>query len=111
MFFPYLIVGLLLLLGIYTIISQKNLIKIVIGINIMESALVLLLVIIAYKPGGTAPILSQPYELLVDPIPHALALTAIVIGASTTALMLALVIKLNKRYNTLNVEEIRDLRG
>ncbi|ERJ11393.1 NADH dehydrogenase I subunit K protein [Haloplasma contractile SSD-17B] len=108
---PYFAVIVLFCLGIYTIIIKKNLIKIVIGFTIIESSLILLLILISYKPGGTAPILNRDYNLVVDPIPQALALTAIVIGGSITAVMLSLVMKINKRYGTLNVDEIRKLRG
>lgn len=108
---PYVVVITLFCLGIYTIITQKNLIKIVIGLTIVESSLILLLILISYKPGGTAPILDKGYELVVDPIPQALALTAIVIGGSVTAVMLTLVIKIHKRYGTLNVDDIRKLKG
>lgn len=108
---PYVVVMILFCLGIYTIVTQKNLIKIVIGLTIVESSLILLLILISYKPGGTAPILDKGYELVVDPIPQALALTAIVIGGSVTAVMLTLVIKIHKRYGTLNVDEIRKLKG
>ena len=108
---PYVVVIILFCLGIYTIIMNKNLIKIVVGVNIVESSLILLLILISFKLGGTAPILDRKYELVVDPIPQALALTAIVIGGSLIAVMLALVIKIYKRYGTLNVDEIRKLRG
>ena len=111
MLFAYLIIVILIVLGLYTILFKKNLIKIIIGINIIESALILLLLTIGFKPDGAAPIMDNTFEVVVDPIPQALALTAIVIGASTTALMLGLVIKLYKRYNTLNITEIRNLRG
>lgn len=108
---PYVAVIILFCLGIYTIIMKKNLIKIIIGFTIVESSLILLLILTSYKPGGTAPILDKGYEIVVDPIPQALALTAIVIGGSVTAVMLALVMKIHKRYGTLNVDEIRKLRG
>lgn len=107
----YFAVMILFCLGWYTILSYKNLIKIIIGINIIEASLILLLVTIGYKPQGTAPIINSNYEIIVDPIPQALALTAIVIGASITALMLFLTVKLNKKYNTLDVREIRRLKG
>lgn len=107
----YIVVIILFCLGIYTIIMKKNLIKIVIGFTIVESSLILLLILISYKPGGTAPILDRSYEIIVDPIPQALSLTAIVIGGSVTAVMLVLVIKIYKRYGTLNIDEIRKLRG
>ncbi|WP_227938302.1 sodium:proton antiporter [Alkalihalobacillus deserti] len=108
---PFVLVIILFCLGMYTIITQINLIKIVIGVAIVESSLILLLILVSYKPGGTAPILDREYEIVVDPIPQALALTSIVIGGSVTAVMLALVIKIYKRYGTLNVDEIRKLRG
>ncbi|QOR67997.1 cation:proton antiporter subunit C [Cytobacillus suaedae] len=108
---PYIVVIILFCLGMYTILTQKNLIKMVIGFTISESSLILLLILVSYKPGGTSPILDKAYEIVVDPIPQALALTSIVIGGSVTAVMLALVIKLYKRYGTLNIDEIRKLRG
>lgn len=108
---PHVVIITLFCLGLYAIITQKNLIKIVIGFTIVESSLILLLILISYKPGGTAPILDKRYEIVVDPIPQSLALTAIVIGGSVTAVMLTLVIKLHKRYGTLNINEIRKLRG
>lgn len=108
---PYVVVIILSCLGIYTIITEKNLMKMAIGFTIVESSLILLLMLVSNKQGGTAPILDKQYEIVVDPIPQALALTTIVIGGSVTAVMLALVIKLYKRYGTLNVDEIRKLRG
>ena len=105
------VIAVLFVLGIYTILHRKNLIKIIMGINIMEASLILFLVQLGYKPQGTAPILDQEYEVIVDPLPQALALTAIVIGASTTAVMLFLAIKLYKEYGTLDISEIRRLRG
>lgn len=108
---PYVVVIILICLGIYTIITKKNLIKIVIGFTIVEASLILLLILVSYKPGGTAPILDRQYEIVVDPIPQALALTTIVIGGSVTAVMLALVIKIHNRYGTLNIDEVRKLRG
>ncbi|WP_456272627.1 sodium:proton antiporter [Bacillus sp. AK031] len=108
---PYAVVAILFSLGLYTIITEKHLIKMVIGFTIVESSLILLLMLISYKPDGTAPIMDKQYELVVDPIPQALALTAIVIGGSVIAVMLALVIKIYKRFGTLNIDEVRKLRG
>lgn len=109
--FAYVAVTILFCLGIYTIITEKNLIKMAIGFTILESSLILLLMLVSYVPGGTAPILDKPYEIVVDPIPQALALTTIVIGGSVTAVMLALIIKIHKKYGTLNIDEVRKLRG
>ena len=111
MYYAYVVVSMLIGMAFYIVLTEKNLIKVIAGINIFESALVLLLVLISYRDYGTAPILDQSYEVVVDPIPQALALTAIVIGASTTALMLALTIKLYKKYGTVDIDEINRLRG
>lgn len=98
-------------MGIYTVLTQSNMIKIVVGISIVESSIILLLGAMAYVPEGAAPVLDRSYELVADPLPQALGLTAIVINASTTAIMLALIIKLYNRYDTLNIHKIRRLRG
>lgn len=107
----YVVVIILFCLGIFTIITNKNIIKIILGFTIVESSLILLLILISYKPGGTAPILDKDYEIVVDPIPQALALTTIVIGGSVTAVMLAIVVEIYKRYGTLNIDAIRKLKG
>ncbi len=104
-------IAILISMGIYAVLTQKNMIRIIIGISIVESAIILLLGAISYIPDGVAPILDQPYDTVVDPLPQALGLTAVVINASTTAIMLALVIKLYNRYQTLDIHEIRKLRG
>ncbi|MYL58378.1 cation:proton antiporter [Virgibacillus halodenitrificans] len=108
---PFITVIILFCLGVYTIITSNNLIKMVIGFTIAESSLILLLIIVGYKPGGAAPVLDKSYEIVVDPIPQALALTTIVIGGSVTAVMLALVIKIYKRFGTLNIDDVRKLKG
>ena len=105
----------LIALGFYTIITKYNLIKTVIGLSICDYGVNLLIISIGYNPGGTAPIFT-PGELtaasyFVDPIPQALTLTSIVIGACVTAMSLALVIKLHESYGTLDTREIRRLRG
>ena len=102
---------LLICMGLYTVLTQTNMIKIIIGISIVESSIILLLGAMAYFPDAAAPVLDQPFELVADPLPQALGLTAIVINASTTAIMLALVIELHNRYDTLNIHEIKRLRG
>ncbi|MFO7819535.1 MAG: cation:proton antiporter subunit C [Halanaerobacter sp.] len=107
----YFVITILFVLGLYTVINCKNLIKIIMGINIIESSLIFLLICVGYRPNGTAPILTKDYEVIVDPIPQALALTAIVIGASTTAVMLFLAVKLYKEHGTLDISKIRRLKG
>ncbi len=103
----------LVLIGLYAVLVKKNVLKMLIGLSIMESGVNLLLVSVGYISGRSAPILSEGIgpKQAVDPIPQALVLTAIVIGVATTALALSAAIILYEKYGTLNVEEIRRLRG
>ncbi|WP_297536288.1 NADH-quinone oxidoreductase subunit K [Thermococcus sp.] len=103
----------LVLIGLYGVLVKKNVLKMLIGLSIMETGVNLLLISIGYIYGRSAPILSEGIgpNQAVDPIPQALVLTAIVIGVATTAMALSVAIILYQRYGTLNVEEIRRLRG
>ena len=105
----------LIVLGFYTIVTKYNLVKTVVGMSIMDYGVNLLIISIGFNPGGTAPIFTQgeltAASYFVDPIPQALTLTSIVIGACVTAMSLALVIKLKEMYGTLDTREIRRLRG
>ncbi len=96
--------------GLYTIISKRNLFKTVMGLSLMESAVFLLIVTSGYIPGGVPPLLGKS-GASVNPLPHAFTLTAIVIGASDVALALALVIKIHRLYGTVDLDKIRGLRG
>ncbi|GAB6102139.1 NADH-quinone oxidoreductase subunit K [Thermococcus atlanticus] len=103
----------LILIGLYAVLVKRNLLKILVGLSIMETGVNLLLISIGYIAGRSAPILSEGIgpNKAVDPIPQALVLTAIVIGVATTALALTVAINLYETYKTLNVEELRRLRG
>lgn len=109
----FLLCLLLFCVGLYGIVAKRNLIKIIVGVIIAESAVNLFFVLVAYRLGGFAPVLSRggDPQILVDPLPHALVLTAIVIGLATTALLIALAMRLYQRYGTFDVERIRELRG
>ena len=106
-----------LLVGLYAVVAKKNLVKVVIGIAILEYAVNLFLVLVGYRRGGVAPILSRGQtsaELAagaVDPLPQAMVLTSIVIGLGLTALMVAMAIRLYEKYHTFDMNEIRRLRG
>jgi multisubunit Na+/H+ antiporter MnhC subunit len=104
---------LLFLIGLYGVLVKRNLIKIIIGLAIMEYSLNLFLALIGYVRGGTVPILSQDLKtsVFVDPLPQALVLTAIVIGLATTALLLAVAIRIYKKYHTFDIREIKRLKG
>ncbi|HAG16588.1 MAG TPA: cation:proton antiporter [Bacteroidales bacterium] len=104
----------LMLIGLYAALAKKNLLKIVIGLSIIDSGLHLLFVAVGFISNGTAPIFSpevlESAQQMVDPVPQALVLTAIVIGFATTAVALALVIRLYKHHNTAAIDEIKNLK-
>ena len=105
----------LIVLGLYCIVTKYDLLKSVIGLSIIDYGVNLLIITIGFNPGGTAPIFSfgelNPESFFVDPIPQALTLTSIVIGACVTAMSLSLVIKIQEMYGTTDTHEIRRLRG
>ncbi len=105
---------LLILIGLYAVLTKHSLIKIVIGLSIIDGGIHLLLISIGYLKNGTAPIFSPGYEdaagIMVDPVPQALVLTAIVIGFAVTAVALSLVIRLFRHHHTLEIDEIKNLK-
>lgn len=115
---PYIACVLLFLIGLFVVISKRNLIKIVIGFCLIEYAVNLFFALVGFKKGALPPIITSSAEVrmgvarnFVDPVPQALVLTAIVIGLSTTALMLSLALRLYEKYKTFDVSEIRKLKG
>jgi multicomponent Na+:H+ antiporter subunit C len=108
---PFITVVVLTFIGIITVLQKKNLIKILLGINILESAVNLFLVSLGYREGGVAPIFTlAPSELMVLPTPQALTLTSIVIGVATSALVLSFAMVLKKKYGTVDIDKIRRLK-
>ncbi|MCF0133202.1 MAG: cation:proton antiporter subunit C [Blautia sp.] len=96
-------------IGFANLLFQKNLIKKIIGLNIMDTAVYLFLAIKGYISGRVAPIVVngvQSVEAYINPIPSGLVLTGIVVSVSVTALMLSLTVRLYKRYHTLDLDEI-----
>ncbi len=103
----------LFLIGLYAIVTKRNLIKIAIGFVLIEYAINLFFALVGFKRGALAPIITQldtPHNF-VDPIPQALVLTAIVIALGTTALMLTIILRIYNRYKTFDIAEIKKLRG
>ncbi|KYK29558.1 MAG: cation:proton antiporter subunit C [Theionarchaea archaeon] len=96
----------LVLIGFYGVMTRKNLIKIVLCIDIIFLGLILFFVSIGYVEEGVAPVLGE-FTLFVDPLPQTLMLTTVVVGLSTTALALALIIKVYEKYKTLDVRELK----
>lgn len=105
----------LFLVGLYGLLTKRNTMKIVISVIIMECAVNLFLIVLGYREGGVAPILTPGEqavpERFVDPLPQALVLTSIVIGLGVVALMVALCVRLYERYGTFDVGRIRRLWG
>lgn len=107
----------LFIVGLYCVVTKKNVVKIVLGLVIMEYAVNLFLVLIGYRSGGEAPIIDQTtdrvsfYLSSVDPLPQALVLTSIVIGLGVIALMVAICIRLYERYGTFDISQMRRLKG
>ena len=96
-------------IGFANLLFQKNLIKKIIGFNIMDTAIYLFLAEKGYIAGRIAPIVVdgiQSVEHYINPIPSGLVLTGIVVSVSVSALMLSLTIRLYKRYHTLDLDEI-----
>ncbi|MBC7331759.1 MAG: cation:proton antiporter subunit C [Synergistetes bacterium] len=110
---PFVVVGIMLTLGLYAILFNKNLIKIAIGVTIVEAAVNLFLITLGYVKGAVAPIYTMAPlgRKMVLPTPQALTLTAIVIGLATTAMLLSLIVMAYKHYGTLDIRELRKLRG
>lgn len=109
----YLLCFALLLVGIYGVLTKRDLIKIILSLGILGYAVNLLLILFAYRKDSVYPILSKGKEAssMVDPLPQALVLTSIVIELGTTAMLVALAIKLFENYGTFDITEIRRLKG
>ncbi len=107
--YNYWVVIVLMMAGFYTVISRGNLIKKMIGLNIFQTSVFILFISIGKIEGGTAPILIEGGAPYSNPLPHVLILTAIVVGVATTALGLALVVRIREAYGTIEEEEIHSV--
>jgi len=123
----YALCFLLFVIGLYCAVVKKNMVKIVIGLAVMEYAVNLFLIMLGYRTGGEAPIIDRTYLQIsqsgvaeptakfiagaVDPLPQALVLTAIVIGLGSLAMMVAMCIRIYEKYGTFDITEIRRLKG
>ncbi|CAD6493751.1 MAG: NADH-ubiquinone/plastoquinone oxidoreductase chain 4L [Candidatus Argoarchaeum ethanivorans] len=97
----------IMLIGLYGMIAKDNLIKKIIGLSIFQTAIFLFYVSLADVIGGTEPIVIEGYKgLYVNPLPHVLILTAIVVSVATLAVALALVIRIHEEYGTIEEREI-----
>ena len=106
---PFIAVAALIIVGLYAVLFKRNLIKIVIGITIIESGVNLFLITLGYRENSLAPIYTSspnPDGVMAMPVPQALTLTSIVIGVAVLALMLSLIVHLYRHYNTLDVRKV-----
>ena len=104
--FNYWIVFFLMMSGLYIVIVSTNLIKKIIGLNIFQTSVFILYISIGKVSGGTAPILADGITAYSNPLPHVLILTAIVVGVATTALGLALIVRIHSAYDSVDEEQI-----
>lgn len=106
----------LMVAGIWGMISQKNLLKIVIGFSLFDTGLNIVIVSLSYVKNSTAPILDKAVDVsdaaskIADPVPQALVLTSIVIGLGVTALMLAYVLRMYREKKSLDINSYTDLK-
>lgn len=106
--YNYWIAIFLMMVGFYTVISRGNLIKKIVGLNIFQVSVFLLYISMSTVTGGAVPIITDGVEHYSNPLPHVLILTAIVVGVATTALALALVVRIKEAYGTIEEDEIHD---
>lgn len=99
----------LMMMGFYIVIANENLIKKLIGLNIFQVSVFILFISMGYLDKGTAPIYSEAYTQYSAPLPHVLILTAIVVGIATTALGLALTVRIYQAYGSINEAEIAEM--
>lgn len=104
--YNYWIVVFLMMAGFYIVVAHGNLIKKLVGLNIFQASVFILYITFGKVTGGTAPIIASGYTVYSNPLPHVLILTAIVVGVSTFAVGLALVVRINGAYGTIEEDEI-----
>lgn len=107
--YNYWIVVFLMMVGFFIVMSRGNLVKKIVGLNIFQTSVFLLYITVGKVAGGTAPILDERFETYSNPLPHVLILTAIVVGVATTALGLALVVRIKEAFGTIEEDEIQEI--
>jgi multicomponent Na+:H+ antiporter subunit C len=117
----YLAAAAVFCLGLYTILTRRNLIKMVMGLSLMEAASYLFMISLAYRADSTAPILLDPGSgqtndslargNVADPVLQNFCLTAVVIGVAVTAVFLSVVVRIAQHYRTLDADKVRAMRG
>jgi multicomponent Na+:H+ antiporter subunit C len=111
-FAPYAVAVWVLLVGLYGVVTSRNLIHLIICLGVAQSSTYVLLLAVGYRHGGAAPVfIDIPRDTpAVDPVVQALTLTDVVVGGAVTALLLAIAIQMEKRLDTLDPDELDPLR-
>lgn len=104
--YNYWIVMVLMMVGLYIVMVSNNLVKKVIGLNIFQGSIFILYISVGKVSGGTAPILAEDISVYSNPLPHVLILTAIVVGIAITAVGLALIVRINSAYGSIDERRI-----
>ena len=104
--FNYWVVIFLMMSGFYVVIASGNLVKKIIGLNLFQASVFIFYISVGVVAGGVPPILHETEALYSNPLPHVLILTAIVVGVSTTALGLALAVRIKEAYGSVEEEDI-----
>ncbi|MGB0833016.1 MAG: cation:proton antiporter subunit C [Psychrobium sp.] len=107
-YYNYWVVVFLMMTGFYVVIAANNLVKKVVGLGIFQTAVFMMYITIGKVKGGSAPIVAEGVESFSNPLPHVLILTAIVVGVATTAVALALIIRIKQAYGTIEENEFED---
>jgi multicomponent Na+:H+ antiporter subunit C len=109
----YMLCLVLFCIGLYCVLRKRNIIKIIIGIGIMEYAVNLFFILVGYAKGARSPIYAndQVVNKMVDPLPQVVILTSIVLGLSVTLLLISMAIKLYEKYGTFDITKINRLKG
>jgi multicomponent Na+:H+ antiporter subunit C len=110
--YNYVVFAVLLMVGLYCILARTNIVKSIIGLSIFQSAVFLLYISMDKVDGGTAPIIQPgaPADAIyANPLPQVLILTAIVVGISTTALALAVAVRIKEAYGTIEEDKIQEM--
>ena len=107
----------LVLIGLWGILTQRHIIRMIVGFSLLDTGIHMVMIAIGYVTGGTAPIINDAVPMaeaanrIVDPVPSALVLTAIVIGLGVTAVMLSFAVRIYRSRGTLMIDECTESKG
>lgn len=104
--YHYWVVVFLMMTGLYVVVSSGNLVKKIVGLNVFQASVFILYISLGVVEDGAAPVLREGVEIYSNPLPHVLILTAIVVGVATTALGLALVVRIKEAYGSVEEDDI-----